>query len=78
MGYAYSGTIQAVKETIITFATDGLILQRMGSDPELKAVRCVITDEAHERTVATDILMTQLEQFSPSGRTYESLLCQLQ
>nr|CCA18013.1 predicted protein putative [Albugo laibachii Nc14] len=43
-------------KTLIKYMTDGMLLREFLTDPELKDYSVMIIDEAHERTLSTDIL----------------------
>jgi pre-mRNA-splicing factor ATP-dependent RNA helicase DHX16 len=43
-------------KTIIQYMTDGMLLREILTEPDLASYSCLVIDEAHERTLHTDIL----------------------
>lgn len=61
--------------TRIKYMTDGILLREAISDPLLSKYRVIILDEAHERTVHTDVLfgvVKKAQRLRKSKRTLES------
>lgn len=52
-------------ETKIKFMTDGVLLKEIQKDPTLKKYSVIIIDEAHERSVFSDILIGILSRIIP-------------
>lgn len=64
VGYQYrnSGKNTFSTSTKLLYCTDGTLVARLMTDPELKEFDAVIIDEAHERKVNTDFLLYLLRK----------------
>ena len=66
VGYYFQGTNMTNKngvESKLIFTTTGSLISRLtGNDPMLADYKCIIVDEAHERSVQTDQLLLLLKK----------------
>lgn len=51
-------------DTIIKYMTDGMLLRECLIDPDLMQYAIIMLDEAHERTIHTDVLFGLLKTVS--------------
>ncbi|KAG6919515.1 hypothetical protein DXG01_005105 [Tephrocybe rancida] len=61
VGYSVRFDECSSPETRIKYMTDGMIVRELLSDPLLSQYSVVIVDEAHERTLRTDLLIANLK-----------------
>ncbi|KAK6116585.1 hypothetical protein DH2020_049691 [Rehmannia glutinosa] len=57
VGYAIRFEDRTSEKTLIKYLTDGVLLRESLSNPELSQYSVIILDEAHERSLNTDILL---------------------
>ncbi|GFO23888.1 pre-mRNA-splicing factor ATP-dependent RNA helicase dhx15 [Plakobranchus ocellatus] len=62
VGYSIRFEDCTTQKTLMKYMTDGMLLREAMSDPLLEAYGIIMLDEAHERTLATDILMGLLKE----------------
>ncbi|KAN0078218.1 P-loop containing nucleoside triphosphate hydrolase protein [Tylopilus felleus] len=60
----YSIRFEEPGTTFLKYMTDGMLLREATNDPDLNRYSTIILDEAHERTLATDILMGLLKSLA--------------
>ena len=64
VGYSVRFDDNTSKNTKIKYLTDGMLLREVLSDPELQRYGIVVLDEAHERSVNTDVLFGILKKLT--------------
>lgn len=77
VGYSIRFDDRSSSITKIKYVTDGVLLREIMTDPNLSKYSVVILDEAHERSLQTDILMgllKQLQKTKPSLRFLNILM----
>ena len=62
VGYSIRFEDKTSQSTILKYMTDGMLLREAMNDHDLMRYSTIILDEAHERTLATDILMGMLKE----------------
>jgi pre-mRNA-splicing factor ATP-dependent RNA helicase DHX15/PRP43 len=64
VGYSIRFEDATSPKTFLKYMTDGMLLREAMNDHMLERYSTVILDEAHERTLATDILMGLLKEIA--------------
>jgi pre-mRNA-splicing factor ATP-dependent RNA helicase DHX38/PRP16 len=62
VGYAIRFEDCTSEKTVIKYMTDGVLLRESLRDPDLDQYAAIIIDEAHERSLQTDVLLGLLRQ----------------
>jgi pre-mRNA-splicing factor ATP-dependent RNA helicase DHX38/PRP16 len=63
IGYSYD-TDYCLQKTMIKYMTDGILLRESLRESDLDHYSAVIMDEAHERSLSTDVLFGLLREVS--------------
>jgi len=65
VGYTIRFDDKTDNNTHLKFMTDGMLLREAMTDPNLERYQVIVLDEAHERTLSTDVLMGLLKEVLP-------------
>lgn len=57
VGYSIRFEDCTSEDTVVKYVTDGMLLREFLSEPDLKSYDVIVVDEAHERSMSTDIVM---------------------
>jgi HrpA-like RNA helicase len=68
VGYAVRFDVRASVATRLVYMTDGMLIREAISDPLLARYSLVFVDEAHERSIGTDVLLGLLKRAQASRR----------
>lgn len=74
VGYSIRFEDITSKETKIKYMTDGVLLRESLNDPDLEKYSCIIMDEAHERSLNTDILFGILRKVIENRRDLKVII----
>ncbi|KAI6784032.1 uncharacterized protein J7T54_004578 [Emericellopsis cladophorae] len=64
VGYSIRFEDNTSDKTILKYMTDGMLLREFMTEPDLAGYSALMIDEAHERTVHTDILLALIKDLS--------------
>jgi len=64
VGYTIRFEDLTTRSTFLKYMTDGMLLREAMTDPQLSRYSAVILDEAHERTLSTDVLMGLIKEIT--------------
>ncbi|XP_062013887.1 pre-mRNA-splicing factor ATP-dependent RNA helicase DEAH1-like [Rosa rugosa] len=74
VGYSIPFEDCTSEKTVLRYMTDGTLLHQLYGEPELISYSVLMVDEAHERTLSTDILVGLLKDILPSRTNLKLLI----
>ena len=64
VGYSIRFEDCTSEKTVIKYMTDGMLLREVVTEPDLASYSVLMIDEAHERTLHTDILLAVIKDLA--------------
>ena len=74
VGYQVRFTDTSSKKTLVKVMTDGILLNAMQHDRDLRQYDTIIIDEAHERSLNIDFLLGYLKQLLPKRKDLKVII----
>jgi ATP-dependent helicase HrpB len=74
IGYSVRFDEQVSAQTRVRYVTDGLLLRRLVTDPQLRGIGAVVFDEFHERRLAMDVGLAAVRRLRATSRMDLKLL----
>ncbi len=68
VGYTIRFEDKTSPKTVLKYLTDGMLLREAMNDPMLSRYGVILLDEAHERTLSTDILFGLIKEVLPKRK----------
>lgn len=73
VGYSVRFDEKSSGSTVVKYLTDGMLLREAMTDPLLSRYAVVVLDEAHERTLATDVLFGLMKEIAKKRQGADQL-----
>ena len=64
VGYSIRFEDCTSEKTVVKYMTDGMMLREVVRQPDLASYSVIIIDEAHERTLHTDVLLAIIKDLA--------------
>jgi pre-mRNA-splicing factor ATP-dependent RNA helicase DHX16 len=74
VGYSIRFEDYSSEKTVIKYMTDGILLRELLTEPDLKSYSVLIIDEAHERTLHTDIIFGLIKDIAKYRKDLKILI----
>lgn len=75
VGYTIRFEDKTSDKTVLKYMTDGMLMREFLTDPELSKYSVIMIDEAHERTLQTDVLFGLVKEIAKYRPELRLLIC---